>query len=81
MLHLPDLLEDRLEDELSASAGLKMPPGGLALLVWELEAGTDDVPAGMDEPRPWEFAAGDAGPTELRVGCVIVGVLEHFVHL
>lgn len=75
VLHLSNLLEDRLEDELSTSAGLKMTPGCLAFLVWELETRTDDVSARMDVSGSWEFAACDARPLELRVGCIIVGVL------
>lgn len=75
MLHLSDLFEDRLEDELSTSTGLKMTPGCLALLIWELKARTDDVPARMDVPRTWKFVAGDARPLQLRVGCIFVVVL------
>ena len=81
MLHLADLLEDWLEDQLSTAAGLKVTAGGLALLVGELESWTDDVSAWMDESGTWEFAACDAGPLELGVSCIIVAVLQHFVHL
>lgn len=81
VLHLSYLLEDRLEDEFSTSAGLKMTPGCLTFLVGELETCVDDVSARMNESGPWKFAARNAWPLELRVGCIIVGVLEHFVHL
>lgn len=81
MLHLSYLFEDRLKDELSTATGLEMTTGCLTLLIRELQTWTDDVSAWMDESRPWEFTACDAGPLQLRVSCIIVAVMQHFLHL